>query len=237
MTRGQFTAETADPTWRSLYKVGGTAALIIVALAIVQIIFFVVWPPPGFGSDVSTVTGYFTLLQENRLLGLLHLDLLLMVDYILLVLMFIALYVVLRRVSQSFMAIAIVLVFVGIATYFPSNIAFSMLSLSDQYAASATDAQRTMVLAAGQTLLTSLQSSTFYVSYILMAAAGLITSTVMLRGNNNIFSKLTGYVGILASVLGLGLFVPTIGLLLSLISLIPTVTWYILIARRLFQLG
>ncbi|MDQ3851253.1 MAG: hypothetical protein M3299_00290 [Thermoproteota archaeon] len=128
MTRGQFTTETADPTWRSLYKVGGTAA-------------------------------------------------------------------------------------------------------------SATDAQRTMLLAAGQTLLTSLQSSTFYVSYILMAAAGLITSTVMLRSNNNIFSKLTAYVGILASVLGLGLFVPTIGLLLSLISLIPTVMWYILIARRLFQLG
>lgn len=236
MTRGQFTAETADPTWRSLYTLGGTAALIIVALAIIQIIFFIVWPPPGFESDVSTIMGYFTLLQDNTLLGLLHLDLLLMVDYVLLVLMFLALYIVLRRVSQSFMAIAIVLVFVGIATYFPSNIAFSMLSLSDQYAASTTDAERAMILASGQTLLTSLQSSTFYVSYILMSAAGLIISAVMLR-SNNIFSKLTGYVGILASILGLGLFVPTIGLLLSLISLIPTVMWYILIARRLFQLG
>ena len=96
MTRGQFTAETTDPSWRSLYRLGGMAALIIVALAIVQIIFFVVWPPPGFGSDVSTVMGYFSLLQDNRLLGLFHLDLLLMVDYVLLLLMFLALYVVLR---------------------------------------------------------------------------------------------------------------------------------------------
>jgi hypothetical protein len=236
MTRGQYTAETADPAWRSLYRLGGTAALLIVALALVQMIAFVVWPPPGFESDLSTVTGYFTLLQNNRLLGLLHLDLLLMVDYVLLVLMFLALYIGLRRVSQSFMAIAMALVIVGIATYFPSNIAFSMLSLSDRYAATTTDAQRTMLLALGQALLTSLQSSTFYVSYILMSAAGLIISAVMLR-SNNIFSKVTAYVGILASVLGLGLFVPTIGLLLSLISLIPTAMWYILIARRLFRLS
>jgi hypothetical protein len=236
MVRDQYNAETADSAWRSLYRVGGTAALTIVAIALVQMIVFVVWPPPGFEADVGTVTGYFTLLQDDMLLGLLHLDLLLLVDYVLLVLMFLALYIVLRQVSQSFMAIAMALVFVGIATYFPSNIAFSMLSLSDQYAATTTDAQRTMLQASAQALLTSLQSSTFYVSYILMSAAGLIISIVMLQ-SSSIFSKLTAYVGILASVLGLGLFVPTIGLLLSLISLIPTLMWYILIARRLFRLG
>jgi hypothetical protein len=111
-----------------------------------------------------------------------------------------------------------------------------MLSLRDQYAATTIDAQRITLLASGQALLTSLQSSTFYVSYILMSAAGLIISAVMLR-SNIIFSKVTAYVGFLAGVLGLGLFVPTIGLLLSLISLIPTLMWYILIARRLFRLG
>jgi hypothetical protein len=111
-----------------------------------------------------------------------------------------------------------------------------MLSLSDQYVAATTDTQRTILLAAGQAILVGLQSTTFYVSYILMSTAGLIISTVMLR-SNNIFSKVTAYVGILASVLGLGLFVPTIGLLLSLISLIPTVMWYTLIARKLLRLG
>ena len=76
----------------------------------------------------------------------------------------------------------------------------------------------------------------YFVSYILMSTAGLIISAVMLR-SNDIFSKVTAYVGILASVLGLGLFVPTIGLLLSLISVTPTLMWYILIARRLFRLS
>ncbi len=72
-------------------------------------------------------------------------------------------------------------------------------------------------------------------SYVLGAVAGLIISAVMLR--SNIFSKVTAYVGILMNVMML---VPptvgTIGLLLSLISLVPLAIWYILIARRLFQL-
>jgi hypothetical protein len=55
---------------------------------------------------------------------------------------------------------------------------------------------------------------------------------------SNVFSKATAYVGI---VMGVLMLVPptvgTIGLLLSLISLIPTLIWLIPIARRLFQLG
>ena len=100
-------------------------------------------------------------------------------------------------------------------------------------AATTTDTPRTMLLASGQALLTGLQSSTFYVSYILMSTAGLIISSVMLR-SIDIFSKVTVYVGILEVVLGLGLFVPTIGLLLSLISVIPTLMWYILIGSKAF---
>lgn len=73
--------------------------------------------------------------------------------------------IILRRVSQSFMAFAMALVFVGIATYFPSNIAFSMVSLSDQYAATTTDTPRTMLLASGQALITGLQSSTLSVIF------------------------------------------------------------------------
>jgi hypothetical protein len=48
--------------------------------------------------------------------------------------MFLALYAALRRANKSYMAIAMTLGFVGIAVYFASNTAFSMLSLSDQYA-------------------------------------------------------------------------------------------------------
>ena len=57
----------------------------------------------------------------------------------------------------------------------------------------------------------------------------------MLR--RDVFSQATAYAGILANVIGLGLFMPTIGVFLALVSLVPVVIWDILIARRLFQLG
>jgi hypothetical protein len=92
-----------------------------------------------------------------------------------------------------------------------------------------------MLLAAGQAMLAIYQGTAFYMSYVLVSVAPLIISVVMLR--SNIFSKVTAYVGILANVLGLAYFLPAVGVLLSLISVVGLAIWYILIARRLFQLG
>jgi len=223
-------AETADSPWKGLYKVGGAAALTVLVFMPIQMIVFFVWPPP------STVLGWFTLFQDNALVGLLDMDLLLIVDYALMGMLFLALWAALRRVSQSFMAIALTLELVGVTTYFASTAAFEMLSLSNSYAAATTEAERSTLVAAGQAMIATWQGTAFNVSYILGAVALLVVSVVMLR--SNVFSRITAYVGILASAL---MFVPptvgTVGILFSLISLIPTVIWLILVARRLFQLG
>lgn len=222
--------ETADLRWKSLYKVGGVAALTMLVIMIAQIIIFIVWPPP------STIEGYFTLFQNNWLLGLLSLDLLYIVNIVPLILIFLALYAALKRVNESIVAIGLTFGLVGIAAYFASNTTFEMLSLSNQYAAATTDAQRAMFLAAGQTMLETYKGTAFNVYYVLNAVALLIFFTVMLR--SNIFSKATAYVGIVAGVL---MIVPstagTIGLYFALASLVPWAIWLILFARRLFQLG
>ena len=62
--------ETTAFAWKPLYKVGVVAALMMVVFIPIQILIFLVWPPPG------TVFGYFMLFQRNWLLGLLSLDLL-----------------------------------------------------------------------------------------------------------------------------------------------------------------
>jgi hypothetical protein len=223
-------AKIADSNWKSLYKVGGAAALVMAVFIPIQAIIFVIWPPP------STVTGWFTLFQRSPLLGLLDMDLLLIVDQVLVGLVFLALYFVLRRASQSFMAIALTLGLVGIATYFASTTAFNMLSLSGQYAAATTEAQRATFLAAGQTMLSIWQGTAFDVGYVLAGIGFLIIGVVMLR--STVFGKKTAYVGILLGVMSL---VPptagTIGLFFALGSLVPLEIWDILVARRLFQLG
>jgi hypothetical protein len=202
----------------------------MLVLMAIQIIVFVVWPPPG------TVEGYFMLFHNNWLLGLLSLDLLYIVNSVLLIPIYLALYIVLKRAGESSMLIAIVLGITGIAAYFASNTAFEMLSLSNQYAAATTDAQRAMFLTAGQVMLETYTGTAFDIYYVLSTIVLFVFSVVMLR--SNIFSKTTAHLGILAGVL---MIVPssagTLGLYFSLASLVPWAIWLVLVARRLFQLG
>jgi hypothetical protein len=51
------------------------------------------------------------------------------------------------------MTIALALGLLGVAAYFASTAAFEILSLSNQYAAATTAAQKSTLLAAGQVLL------------------------------------------------------------------------------------
>jgi len=57
----------------------------------------------------------------------------------------------------------------------------------------------------------------------------------MLR--SEIFGKRTAYVGIVTNIVVFGLYVPKVGIYISLLSVVGYLIWYILIARRLFQLG
>jgi hypothetical protein len=242
---------TSDSGWRSLYRAGGVAALIAGVIfrrnLAAEISLFSAQKQP------ASVMDWFTLLQNDRLLGLAFLNLFDLINYALVGLMFLALYALLRRADKSLMAIATTLGLVGIAVYFASNTALSMLTLSDQYASATTAAQRTTLLAAGQALLALNRFSSpgahpgagGYLSLLLIAVAGMITSLVMLR--SAVFNRATAFVGILASALDLAyciafaflptvdsdllavLFIPAAGLLLAI--------WHILVGWRLFQLG
>jgi hypothetical protein len=222
-------AEITDSSWNWLYKIGGAAALLSVVFFPIQIAVFIISPPPG------TVIGWFRLFQENKLIGLLDLDLLLIADQILAILILLALYAALRRANESFMAIGVTLGLVAAVLFIASNPAFEMLALSDQYAAAETEVQRTVLLAAGQAMLVTWQGSAFQVSYLIGSIALIVISAVMLR--SKLFSKATAYIGILANVIALGLYVPVVGVYISVFSVVFLWAWYILVARSLFQLG
>jgi len=58
-------AEIADSAYKSLYKLGGAAALIVVVLTLSGVMGLTFYPQPG------TVSGWFMLFQSNRIIGLL----------------------------------------------------------------------------------------------------------------------------------------------------------------------
>ncbi len=120
-----------------------------------------------------------------------------------------------------------------------------MLSLSKQYAAAESDTQRTLLLAAGQAVLAvhnnaSYAGSGIYLSFLMVAIAGMILSGVMLR--NSIFSKGTAIMGMLANGFGLSYYL-VLGLAPALvfvpisISAVFLLIWYLQISRRLWALG
>jgi hypothetical protein len=222
--------ETPARPWHWLYKIGGAAAPLGVAIIPAQLIIFMRWSQP------DTALGWFTLFQHNKLAGLLAFEFLFVVNALLGITTTLALYTALRRVNESFMAIALALSLVEAVTLIMARPAIEMLSLSNQYAVATTDVQRALLLAAGETVWTTFNGTAFHVSYNLFSLNLLIVSLVMLR--STIFSKGAAYLGLLAALTNWGLYVPMIGIFLSVLSVVPFYAlWNILIARRLFQLG
>jgi hypothetical protein len=219
-----------ESQWMPLYRVAGAAALAQIALIAIQAVVYLLHPPP------STIGEFFALFASNPVLGLLNFDALLLVNGALMFPIILGLYAALRRANESLMALGLAFGLAGNALAFAWNGSFTMLALSDQYARAATDAERALALAAGQAVLTTHMSGTaFDVWYILSGVTFLIIAWVMLRSGD--FGKVAAYAGLLAG--GLSLLPPTvgtIGLVLSLLVLVPTALWFALIARTFFRL-
>ena len=234
--------ESSNSSWKSLYKVGGVAAIIVVVTALIELIitFF-----PGGRTPSETVIDWFTLFQNNWFLGLRNLGLLNIIIIVLGIPTFFALYGAHRQVNKTYGALAVIISFIGVAVFLATNRAFPMLELSSQYASAATGAQRSILEAAGQSMLSVGKSHTpgTFMGFFLGEIAGITISVVMLR--SKIFSKINAFVGILGFVL-LSIyeicssFVPALSNAAMIVAMgggLLSMAWYIMLSRRFFQLG
>lgn len=185
-----------------------------------------------------TALEWFTLIQENRFLGLVLLDFFDIINYICVAITFFVLYYVLKDEKEIMMRCATVICYIGLVVSIVSNQAFSMLFLSDKYF-SASIADQQYFIAAGEALLTINQGFGDYFSLFALALSGFIISLVMYQ--TEIFSKLTVFMGILANGLLLSFFItiiisPEIGWIPIPLSSIPLLIWYLLIGLKLVKI-
>ncbi len=201
-----------------------------------------------FGATPTAASGWFTLLQDNPLLGIISLNFFDIINYALVSIMFVALFFALRKTRQGLAASLLCLG--GFIVYVVSDTSFEMVSLSNKYATASTAAQKSALLAAGQAILAKGVPGAGYegiggvVSMLLIAVAGLIISIAILQ--SKIFNRITGYLGIIASVFDLVYLMslgslPVTSVLWSSIlvggaGLLLTV-WHILIGIRLYRLS
>jgi len=186
--------ELPVPNRKNIFIIGGTAALLTVVVAFSEIVITFL---PGGSEQVETVIGWFTQLQNNWFMGLRNLGLLNIIMFALGIPMYFALYTAHRKVNKEFATLAIIISFIGIAIFFATNRAFSMLELSNQYANAITDSQRSSFLVAGQAMLSVGKSHSpgTFIGFFLGELAGILMSLVILRGK--IFNKAAALIGII----------------------------------------
>jgi hypothetical protein len=222
-------SQEVDPAYKPLYRAGGIAAALMVVLTLLHsAVFFVVGLP-------TTILEWFQLFERSALGGLLASELLLVFYVILSILLALALFAALRKTSPSLMSIYLALTLVGVMAFIISRPAFEMLALSHGYAQATTDAQRAAFLAAGESTYAAFEGTAFWLSYLLGSIGGLLLAAAILR--TTIFGRATAYLRMASSVLDLGLFIPTVGLFISLLSVFCLLGFHILIARRLLQMS
>lgn len=215
--------------WRGLLLTGAWCAFAAVVLVVVEIGRYLIWPPPG------STAGFFDLLLDNPVLGLISLDLLFMVSNTLAYLVHIALAVVLWRVNRSAVVVALAFAVVGMAAFMSSIRPVEMLTLAHAYA-DADGAGRTALLATGDGMLATWTGTGYDVYYFFGFATLLILAVLMLR--SSIFTRTTAVWGLVSAAL---MAVPAnfgqVGLAFAVLSLAPWSVFAILVWRRLLQLA
>jgi hypothetical protein len=241
----QTNTVSTDASWKSLYRVGGVAALLAVLVALTDI-FLTFLPAGAEQPGTMTAVDWFELFQQSWFFGMRNLGLFPNILTLgLLIPVFLAIYGVHRHVNPAYAMLAIILSLTGTAIYLSNNAAFPMLTLSTKYAAAVTAAEKSQLAAAGEAILAHGEDFTpgAFTGFLFSEMAIVTISFVMLRGGA--FSKATAYAGILGGLLLTiftvwSTFIPVlfeISMLLAMLGGLSSIAWYILTARTLYRLS
>lgn len=220
-----------------LCRIGGIAAFVLIVYSLAMMVQMVV-----LGGQPATAAQAFDLLQHNRVVGLMRLDLPTIAVLPLYYLLFLGLYAALKQSDRANALLSMVLAFAGVTLVLATPTALSMIPLSDKFAAATTEAARAQLLAAGEAIMAAdiWHATGAILGGVLLQCGAVLISVVMLRGG--IFSKTTAWLGIvmhgldLAHILG-GLILPISGVILLAIAGPLYPVWLFLVGRRLLKLA
>ncbi len=237
-----LSADVSPLNWRTFYRAGAAAALLVILTGLLDV-FLMFLPGTGAVPGSRTVVDWYAYLQARPFLALRDLGLLNILTQSCSVVVFFALFGAHRRVSPLPAAFALIVVCIGAAVYIANNTGLPMLTLSNEYAAAASQSQKALWAAAGQALLAQEDlTAGAFPGFFYGEIAGLLMAGVAWRGG--IFRRWEAGVG-LAAISCLLFFnivaafipalydsvMPAFGAGGGLLSLL----WYGLVARRLFQ--
>jgi hypothetical protein len=224
--------KTQKSHWKEIYTIAAIAAILSEIVLMIGIATVFIYPyAPG---NISTES-IFLLLQNDKLGGLISLDFHLVLGNLLGILLFLALYVSLKQVNNSYALIALVLGLIADVLIIPARPISELFSLSGLYATASTEVAKSQYLAAGEVLLSQFNGTGWFMNTFLGGFSLLISSLLMLR--SSVFSKPTAYVGIITNAAVCLFFIPGIGMLFLFLSLPGYMIWYFQLTRRFLKLA
>lgn len=178
---------------------------------------------------------FYEVLEADPVRGVIALDVLYVVSNMLAFLVYLALAVVLWRVSRSAVVVALALGILGMAAYMASPRAVEMLVLARSYPA-ADPAEQVALLATGDGMLATWMGTASGIYYFFNLVTLLIFAVLIYR--SAVFSRPVAWWGLVAAAL---MAVPsnfgTVGVAFALASLVPWSVFAVLAARRLLALA
>lgn len=229
---------------KNIYLLGGIATVVVLIGVFIDVAF-----GSASGGNLTALpqsaVARFEQFRECPLLGLYNLDLLNIINQMIMMPAFFALYVAHRKSNKDFGLLALILFLFGSVLLVANNVALPMYELSLKYFATLIEAQRSLYAAAGESLLVqgSHDSLAVFFGFLLPNIAILMMAVVMLKGGT--FSKFNAWCGILGSIFMvlyvlLVHFVPVVERMATVFAMpggLMLMLWMILYAIRLFKLS
>jgi hypothetical protein len=218
------------------YWLGGTSCftLLVYSIATLLIMSLIGGPP-------ETIDQTFSILKENKLAGLLRLDILTVFVMPLYYLLFYSLFVALKNTDQAISTISIILTFAGVTLFLATPSVFSYLYLGDKFDIATSDFQKNQLLAAGESIMASdmWHGTGAKIGGLLLQTGALLISILMLQ--SNVFNRSTAIIGIATHGLDLthiliGFFVPAFGNIIMFIAGPLYLIWFPMVGLRLYKL-
>ncbi len=239
-----FSIENTDKQWKSIYTFGGIASIIALIGILLDVVIGNIT-----GGNLSalpqTAIARFAQFHDNQFLGLYNLDLLNIINQMILIPAYFALYAAHRNINNSYSLLALIIFLFGSVIMVANNTALPMYELSHKYFATLIESQKAFYAAAGESMLArgAHGSSGIFLGFFIPNIAGLLISYVMLKGG--IFSKLNSWFGIIGSILML-LYIILVNFIHRVDSMATAfampgglllIAWMIMFTIKLFQLS
>jgi hypothetical protein len=221
---------------KTVHCIGGTACFILLGYSLATLLIMTL-----IGGPPETIEETFSILHDNKITGLLRLDILTVFVMPLYYLLFYSLYIALRDSDYPISTFSMILAFAGVTLFLATPSVFSYLHLNGRFVTATSDDQRNHLLAAGESIIASdmWHGTGAKIGGLLLQTGALLISIVMFR--TNVFNRATAITGIATHGLDLthiivGFFSPAFGNIIMFIAGPLYLIWFPMVGLRLYKL-